>query len=280
MKFPYLKEATKNLFSKPSTVEYPFKVKESPAKPNYRGRISYDPEKCINCGNCIKVCCPSAITVITEDVEGGQNITYEFDLKSCTFCATCQDFCEEGAIVLTEDYHMVDTDPAKLVVRGTKFKEKTDDVLGCNGDCIYCTICARNCPHDALTVDRAAKVWDVDYDKCVQCGICVGKCPKKALSFMPKEQAEQFKAEKEQAKAKAAEAEAAAKAEAENKADAGDGKLTCSEDCIYCTLCARNCPQEAIKVDRAAKTWEVDHDKCIKCGLCIEKCPKKALSFK
>ena len=285
MKFPYLKEATRNLFSKPSTVEYPFKVKESPAKPNYRGRISYDPEKCVNCGTCIKVCCPQAITVTTEDVEGGQNITYEFDLKSCTFCATCQDFCEEGAIVLTEDYHMVDTDPAKLVVRGTRFKEKTDDVLGCNGDCIYCTICARNCPHGALTVDRAAKVWDVDYEKCVQCGICVGKCPKKALSFMPKEQAEQFKADKE--KAKADEAAAKAEAPAENTAeeagavsDTAEQKLTCSEDCIFCTLCARNCPQEAITVDRAAKTWEVDHEKCIKCGLCVEKCPKKALSFK
>ena len=273
MKFPYIKEAVTNLFSKPSTVEYPFKVKEAPAKPGYRGRIEYDPEKCVNCGNCIKVCCPSAITVITEDVEGGQNITYEFDLKSCTFCATCQDFCDEGAIILTEDYHMVDTDPDKLVVRGTKFKEKTDDVLGCDGNCIFCTICARNCPHDALTVDRASKVWDIDYDKCVQCGICIGKCPKKALSFMPKEQAEEYRAEKEKAKAE----DAAAKAEPAIPADA---RLVCGEGCIYCTLCARNCPQDAITVDRAAKTWEIDHEKCIKCGLCIGKCPKKVLSFK
>ena len=80
MKLPFLKEAVSNLFSKPSTVEFP-KV-SSEAKPNYRGRIAYDPEKCVNCGMCIKVCSPAAITRTTEDVEGGEKITYEFDLTS------------------------------------------------------------------------------------------------------------------------------------------------------------------------------------------------------
>lgn len=182
--FPFVREAVSNLFSKPSTVEYPFKVKESPAKPGYRGRISYDPEKCVNCGTCIKVCCPGSITREYEDVEGGQKITYTFDLTSCTFCATCQDFCEEGAIKLTDDYHMVARDAKELRVIGSRIKEANAGVLTCNQEnCIYCGLCMRNCPESAITVDRASKSWAVDHDKCVQCGKCISKCPKKVLSF-------------------------------------------------------------------------------------------------
>ena len=78
MKFPFLKEALSNVVSKPSTVRFP--AVNVDAKPDYRGRIAYDPEKCVNCGSCIKVCSPQAITRTYEDVEGGQKITYEFDL--------------------------------------------------------------------------------------------------------------------------------------------------------------------------------------------------------
>ena len=182
MKFPFLKEAAKNLLSKPSTVQYPNKVTESPAKPGYRGRISYDPEKCRNCGMCIKVCSPSAITRTVEETPEGKKITYEFDLTSCTFCATCEDFCDAGAIHLTEDYHMVAEDAKDLIVRGARI-QKSGGTLKKNDDCIYCTLCAKQCPEGAITVDRAEKTWAVDTSKCQQCGICVSKCPKKALEI-------------------------------------------------------------------------------------------------
>ncbi|MGI6071725.1 MAG: 4Fe-4S binding protein [Lachnospiraceae bacterium] len=182
MTFPFLREATKNLFSKPSTVQYPNKVKVVEAKPGYRGRIFYDPEKCTGCGLCIKVCAPNAITQIVEDIPGGQKITMEFDLTSCAFCASCQDFCSSAAIELTGDYHMVATDPEDLIVRGTRIKLMSG-VLTCSEDCIFCNICAVQCPQDAIVIDRAEKTWTVDQDKCIHCGICIDKCPKKALSF-------------------------------------------------------------------------------------------------
>ena len=47
--------------------------------------------------------------------------------------------------------------------------------------CIYCTLCARNCPAGALTVDRKAKTWVLDEDLCVACGTCQGACPKDAI---------------------------------------------------------------------------------------------------
>lgn len=241
MMFPFLKEAVSNVFSKPSTRNFP--AENVDAKPGYRGRISYDPEKCINCGTCIKVCSPSSITRTYEDVEGGKKITYEFDLTSCTFCATCQDFCEQGAIVLTPDYHMVARDPKELIVRGTRFKKQVGK-LEVSDACVFCGLCAKNCPEQAITVDRKAKTWEVDHSKCVQCGKCIEKCPKHALQFgeyVPQ------------------------------------GVLWDEEKCVYCTLCAKKCPNECISVDRKEKTWAIDRTNCVQCGICVEKCPKDAL---
>ncbi|MBR2180605.1 MAG: 4Fe-4S dicluster domain-containing protein, partial [Oscillospiraceae bacterium] len=105
--FPFLKEAVCNLFSKPSTVNFPKVAVE--AAPKYRGRIAYDAEKCVNCGMCIKVCSPGAITRTSEDVPEGEKITYEFDLTSCTFCGMCQDFCTTNAENSTErDYFLTE----------------------------------------------------------------------------------------------------------------------------------------------------------------------------
>lgn len=186
MMFPFLKVAVSNLFSKPSTV--PFPMVDVEAAPNYRGRISYDAEKCINCGMCMKVCSPMAISQVTTPVEGGENITYSFDLTSCTFCGMCQDFCTSKAITLTPDYHMVAFDPLELISVGTRFKKTITGTLTAGEDCVYCSLCAKNCPEGAITVDRKEKLWTVDETKCVKCGLCMSKCPKKCLDFVEKEE--------------------------------------------------------------------------------------------
>lgn len=49
--------------------------------------------------------------------------------------------------------------------------------------------------------------------------------------------------------------------------------------CIYCGLCAQNCPAFAIIVQRDRKIWQVDWGRCIFCGRCQEVCPKKAIRF-
>ncbi len=245
MMFPFLKTAIHNAFTKPSTEAFP--CPEGEGLGHYRGRIFFNPESCVDCGMCIRVCSPAAITVEREEVEGGVNITRTFDLTSCTFCATCEDFCEEGSIKMTTDYHMVGTKHEDLIVSGTTFKKKVLGNLVCDQDnCIYCGLCARNCPQNAITVDRTTKTWTVDHEKCVKCGICIGKCPKKVLKFeKPKEEGVVFDAEK----------------------------------CVYCTLCAKKCPVGAIEVDRATKTWTINRENCIKCGACVKGCPKQALSM-
>ena len=229
MDFPFVKEAVTKLFSKPSCDMYPFKPSE--AAPNYRGRIVFHPETCINCNMCERVCAGGAITHTSVKNEDGDDvITRSFDLGSCTFCSTCADFCTRHSIELTQDYHMIGIEEGDLIVSGTFVKkavkkpapkpaapaaapaaaEKKADTpavapkadapaaeaapaapaIEPRGDgkptqdpskCIYCTICARKCPGEALTVDRKEKIWKLDEDKCVACGTCADVCPKNAI---------------------------------------------------------------------------------------------------
>ncbi len=49
------------------------------------------------------------------------------------------------------------------------------------------------------------------------------------------------------------------------------------EKCKGCSLCAKNCPVNAIHGELKSP-FEIDSAKCIKCGVCIAKCPFKAIS--
>ena len=214
MDLPFIKEALSGLFSKSSCAMYP--VVPSPAADRYRGRIAYDPTKCIGCGMCERVCAGGAISRTVEhiDDETGDKVTLTFNLGSCTFCAHCSEFCTHHAITLTDDYHMIATKDEDLIVTGSFIKapikkkapaaapvakpaaaapagetapaaevKPRDDGKPVNdpSKCVYCTLCAKKCPAGALEVDRANKSWSCDYDKCVGCGTCAEACPKKCI---------------------------------------------------------------------------------------------------
>ena len=199
MDFPFVKEALMNLFSKSSCDMYP--VKSAPAMPNYRGRIKYDPTKCMGCGMCERVCAGGAITRVIEKTEDGDRVTLTFDMGSCTFCSHCADFCSSKAITLTDDYHMIATKHEDLLETGSFVKKPAKKAPACDapklgvqprGDgkpvsdpalCVYCGICAKKCPGGALEVDRAAKTWKLDEEKCLACGACADACPKKCIAI-------------------------------------------------------------------------------------------------
>ncbi len=49
--------------------------------------------------------------------------------------------------------------------------------------------------------------------------------------------------------------------------------------CIFCGLCQRKCPADALSVNRVARSWTLDPDRCIICGLCADACPKKCIEI-
>ena len=65
------------------------------------------------------------------------------------------------------------------------------------------------------------------------------------------------------------------------KAFAGSrGQLIFTKDnCVYCNVCAKKCPTDALLVNRAQKKWAIDRLRCITCGYCVDVCPKKSLKM-
>ncbi len=70
----------------------------------------------------------------------------------------------------------------------------------------------------------------------------------------------------------------------DKRCPAGVCKALCSYEidptkCKGCTLCARNCPVDAI-IGTVKEPHKIDKDKCIKCGACKDKCRFDAVVFK
>ncbi len=47
--------------------------------------------------------------------------------------------------------------------------------------------------------------------------------------------------------------------------------------CVYCSLCSKVCPMQAITIDRANKVAKVSQYNCIQCNRCTESCRKGAI---
>lgn len=61
--------------------------------------------------------------------------------------------------------------------------------------------------------------------------------------------------------------------------DGERGRLVIEEDkCIYCGICARKCPANAITVTKKPdQSWQFERFRCVLCAACVEACPKKCL---
>lgn len=89
-----------------STIQFLSRVKEGklkltppiPVPPRFRGKISYDREKCVGCQLCIKVCPTRAIEFIPEEKK------VKIFISRCCFCAQCNDICPVGALSMTDEF--------------------------------------------------------------------------------------------------------------------------------------------------------------------------------
>ena len=145
----------------------------------------------------------------------------------------------------------------------------------CVEDCISCGLCARSCPPGALQVDRAAGTWTINRFDCVQCGNCVNVCPQKVPchcaglhgACRSEGQRDLYPAPRHRM--------------LRRRQGRRQAVRTMPASAFTVPLCARKCPQNAITVDRASKTWETGRSGPALAAACAPPaCPKKCLTLK
>ncbi len=123
----------------------------------------------------------------------------------------------------------------------------------CANGCMGFGSCVKECQFDAIHVVNGVAV--VDAGKCAGCGKCAAACPNGLIVLIP-DAAKYVVRCSSQEKGKSV-------------------KEACSQGCIGCTACTRQCEFEAISMD--GNVAVIDQDKCRKCGKCAQKCPVKAI---
>lgn len=178
--FTFAGRIVKNLFKKPVTTQYPFEPVDFPDR--MRGHVEIKIEDCITCGLCARACPSLAIQV---DRKAGTWTISRFD---CVQCGSCVIACPKDCLMMKKGY--TEPDISKRTEIFTKPQEEKKEETAGGGrpvldqeKCVYCTLCAKKCPQDAIRVDRKEKIWELDQEKCVECGICAGACPKKAIKM-------------------------------------------------------------------------------------------------
>ncbi|MCR5625323.1 MAG: 4Fe-4S binding protein [Lachnospiraceae bacterium] len=323
----FSKTVLKNLFSEPETLNYPAEPREYPERS--RGHIEINIEECIFCGMCMRNCPPRAITV--DRAKGTWEIN-RFDCIQCNYCSqVCPKHClkivpgyctpdsEKKPSVIERPGGPLPVPkpakrPAKAPVKAPVAAEKTEakenkkkkylpaHYYSSNMSpvphnaidrCIFCAMCARNCPANAITVDRQNKMWTIDEGRCIDCGLCELNCPRHCLDI--KAESNYYNADGSKKpepygedtyiglsnKKPESTDEAKGDKAAPKKADSSAKIIPkCNvSDCIFCGACAGGCPASAITVDGDSGTWKVDERACLSCGACVSACPQSVISM-
>lgn len=124
---------------------------------------------CLGLGDCVTVCNFDAIYI---DQNTGLPVV---DEEKCTSCGACVKACPKFIIELRKKgpkgkrifVSCINTDKGGIA--------KKNCAVACTG----CTLCQKECPHDAITIEN--NLAYIDYEKCKLCRKCVPVCKTNAI---------------------------------------------------------------------------------------------------
>ena len=187
--------------------------------------------------------CPVGGEAVGKVIAGIMGVEAGETERKVAFVA-CQGDCDKTT--LDYEYHGIeDCRMLSFVPNG--------GAKSCNNGCLGFGTCVSVCPFDAIHVVNGVAV--VDKEACKACGKCVEVCPKHLISLIPYD------------------AKYTVACSSEDK-----GPVTmkdCEVGCIGCSLCKKNCPQDAVTISNFHAA--IDYEKCVGCGVCMSKCPRKSI---
>lgn len=135
------------------------------------------------------------------------------------------------------------------------YSGETDCSFGCLGlgDCVDA------CAFDAIHINLHTGLAEVTEEKCVACGACVNVCPKNIIETRKKGPKSRriF-------------------VSCVNKDKGGVARKACSNACIGCSKCFKECAFGAITIEN--NLAYIDDTKCRLCRKCVTACPTNAIN--
>ena len=123
---------TLKYFFKPVvTLQYP--DEKLSMNDSYRGLVGLNPEKCIVCNQCVKICPTACLAIASRQEDKKKTLeTFKYNMELCCFCGLCQQVCPTGAIIMTNIYEISVYDRKKFdidLLNVKKYDEWTDTTV-------------------------------------------------------------------------------------------------------------------------------------------------------
>ncbi len=129
---------------------------------------------------------------------------------------------------------------------------------GCSFGCLGKGDCVVSCCFDALAMNPATGLPEVDQEKCTACGACVKACPKLIIELRRKGPKNMR-----------------VYVSCVNKDKGAVARKSCEAACIACGKCVKACAFEAVAVEN--NLAYIDPAKCKLCRKCVAECPTGAI---
>jgi Na+-translocating ferredoxin:NAD+ oxidoreductase RNF subunit RnfB len=202
---------------------------------------------CVNADTLDNLLCPVGGAAVM--VKSGNNFRKEASKSDPTVAVVrCNGTCE--ARPKTNKYNGVSSCAIASMLYGGE--------TGCSYGCLGFGDCVAACDFDAIHINPETQLPEVIEDKCTSCGACVKACPKNIIELRKKGPKSRR-----------------IYVSCVNKDKGGVARKACTNACIGCSKCEKECAFGAITIEN--NLAYIDPVKCRLCRKCVVVCPTMAI---